>query len=185
MHSRKLFWLTTAALTLTCTALQAQTLKPGLWETTSKMGGSPEIELAMAKMQQQLASMPPEQRKAMQEMMAKQGVSMAANGTDMVAKVCVTKEMAERGDIPIQHQGDCTTTLSDKTSRGMTMKFVCTNPPSNGEGQFSFSGDSAYTMKMKINSTAPGMPRAVTMDSSGKWQGADCGSVKPIVLPKK
>ena len=185
MDLRKLSWLAAALLAAAGTSAQAQTLKPGLWESTSKMGGSPEIEQAMARMQQQMASMPPAERKMMEEMMSKQGVRMGASGTGMVAKVCVTKEMAERGDMPVQQQGDCTTTTSDKTSRGMTMKFVCTNPPSSGEGQFSFSGDSAYTMKMKINSTAQGMPKSVTVDSSGKWLGTDCGSIKPMVLPKK
>ena len=185
MNSNKIFWLATAALALAGPPVQAQTLKPGLWESTSKMGGSPEIDQAMARMQQQMAGMPPEQRRMMEEMMAKQGVNLGFNATGMTAKVCVTKDMAERGDMPMQQQGDCTTTTSDKTSRGMTMKFVCTNPPSSGEGQFSFSGDSAYTMKMNINSTAQGAPKSVTMDASGKWLGADCGSVKPIALPKK
>ncbi len=185
MNSRKLFWLVTAVLTVAGASVQAQTMKPGLWESTSKMGGSPEMEQAMAKMQQQMASMPPEQRKMMEEMMSRQGVSLGVNGTGMVAKVCVTKEMAERGELPVQHQGDCTTTTSDKTSRGMTMKFTCTNPPSNGEGQFSFSGDNAYSMKMKINSSAQGTPKSMTIDSSGKWLDSDCGAVKPIALPKK
>ena len=175
------------ALTLAVMAMsaQAQTMKPGLWENTSKVGGSPEIEQAMAKMQQQMASMPPDQRKMMEDMMSKQGVALGASGSGMVAKMCMTKEMAERGDMPTQQQGDCTTTTSDKTSRGMTMKFSCTNPPSSGEGQLTFSGDSAYTMKMKINSTAQGAPKTITIDSSAKWLGSDCGSVKPLVMPKK
>lgn len=173
------------ALAVVALSVQAQTFKPGLWESTSKMGGSPEIEQAMAKMQQQMASMPPEQRKMMEEMMSKQGVTLGASGSGMVAKVCVTKEMAERGDMPTQQQGDCTTTTSDKTSRGMTMKFSCTNPPSNGEGQLTFAGDSAYTTKMKINSTAQGAPKTITVDSSAKWLGSDCGNVKPLVMPKR
>lgn len=174
-----------AALAVLALSAQAQTIKPGLWENTSKMGGSPEIEQAMAKMQQQMASMPPEQRKMMEEMMSKQGVSVGSNGSGMVAKVCMTKEMAERGDVPTRQQGDCTTTTSDKTSRGMTMKFTCTNPPSSGEGQLTFSGDSAYTMKMKINSTAQGAPKTMTIDTAAKWLSSDCGSVKPLALPKK
>jgi hypothetical protein len=185
MKLRKRFWLLTATLAIAGTSVQAQTMKPGLWESTSKMGASPEMEQAMARMQQQMASMPPEQRKMMEEMMSRQGGAVGAGGSGMVAKVCVTREMAERGDMPTQQRGDCTTTTSDKTSRGMTMKFTCTNPPSSGEGQFSFSGDSAYTMKMKINSSAQGAPKTMTIDSSGTWLGADCGSVKPIAMPKK
>ena len=186
MRLRPIF-LSTGAMALAVVALsaQAQTMKPGLWENTSKVGGNPEIEQAMAKMQQQIASMPPEQRKMMEEMMSKHGVTMGANSSGMVARVCVTKEMAERGDLPAQQQGDCTTTTSDKTSRGMTMKFSCTNPPTSGEGQLTFSGDSAYTMKMKINSSAQGAPKTITVDTAAKWLGSDCGSVKPLVMPKK
>jgi hypothetical protein len=174
-----------AALAVLTLSVQAQTIKPGLWESTSKVSGSPEMEQALANMQQQMASMPPEQRKMMEEMMSKQGVTLGANSSGMVVKMCVTKEMAERGDIPTQQQGDCTTTTSDKTSRGMTVKFSCTNPPSSGEGQFTFSGDSAYTMKLKVNSAAQGAPKTITVNSSAKWLSGDCGSIKPLALPKK
>ena len=51
----------------------------------------------MAQMQQQMASMTPEQRKMMQDMMGKQGVGIGAGGPcGMSVKVCMTKEMVER-----------------------------------------------------------------------------------------
>ena len=156
-------------------------MKPGLWEMSNKLGGSPEIDQAMAQMQQQMATMPAEQRKIMQEMLAKQGMGLpGAAGGAMVVKACVSKEMAERGQMPVQQQGSCTTTTTDKTSAGMKMKFTCTNPPSNGEGQFNFVSDSAYTMKMKVSSTVQGKAQTTTIDGSGKWLGADCGSIKPV-----
>lgn len=56
----------------------AQSLKPGLWEINNKMqSSSGQVEKAMAEAQKQMAAMPPEQRKLMQDMMAKQGVAMA------------------------------------------------------------------------------------------------------------
>ena len=65
----------------------AQTMKPGLWEANNKIGGSPENEQAMARMQQQMAALPPEQRKAMEDMLAKQGVGMGStNANGMVLK---------------------------------------------------------------------------------------------------
>ena len=74
-----------AALALVTMALvpqaQPRTLKPGLWEISNKMqSGSGEMEKAMAAAQKQMAAMPPEQRKMMQDMMAKQGVSLGAGG---------------------------------------------------------------------------------------------------------
>ena len=172
---RALTW--TAALAMVALSTTAQTTRPGLWEVNSKLGGSPEIDQAMAKMQQQLASMPPEQRKMMEDMMAKKGVGMVpAAGGGMAARVCITKEMAERHQMPMQQRGSCVTNVSEKTSSSMKMNFTCTNPPSTGEGQFTFSGDSAYAMKMKVNSTVQGKPHTTTIDGTGKWLGADCGN---------
>ena len=59
----------------------AQSMKPGLWEISSIVqadGGTMAQE--MAQMQKELADMPPEQRKMMQDMMAKQGVSIGTGG---------------------------------------------------------------------------------------------------------
>ena len=70
-------YLAAALLACACAA-GAQNLKPGLWEITNKMqssggGDGPQ-------MQKQLAAMPPEQRKMVEEMMAKQGVKPGAGG---------------------------------------------------------------------------------------------------------
>lgn len=70
--------------------------------------------------------------------------------------------------MPVQTQGDCASTISNKTSAGMTSKATCANPPSSGQGQYTFKGDSAYTMTMKINTLQQGKPVITTMDSSGK-----------------
>ena len=174
-----------------CPFSLAQTAKPGLWEISSKMGGNPKIEEAMAKMEKQLAAMPPEQRKMMQDMMAKQGVGMGAAagggtaGGGTVVKVCITKEMADKQHLPSQTQGDCTTTLSDKTATSLKMNFVCKNPPSSGEGVYTFASDTAYSMKMKMNRDMKGKPETMTMDANGKWLSGDCGAIKPVAVPTK
>ncbi len=173
-----------ALFTLMAGTVLAQGL-PGLWEVTQKMGGNPEIEKAMADMQKQMAAMPAAERKQMEAMMGGKGMSMpgAAAGGATVIKTCVTKEMVERPQMPMQ-QADCTSTVLEKTGTSTKMKYTCTKPPSTGEGQFTFAGDKAYTMKMKINSMADGKPQTMTIDGTGKWLGADCGTVKPIVMPK-
>ena len=187
MNLRKILALATAALlAMAAASAGAQTMKPGLWEMTNKMGGSPEIDQAMAQLQQQMANMPPEQRKIMEDMMAKKGMGMGGvSPGGIVVKACITKEMAERNQLPLQHSGDCTNTISDKTSTGMKMKFTCTNPPSSGEGQLNFLGDSAYTMKMKISTAGQGKPQVTTVDGSGKWVTSDCGNITPMAAPKK
>ena len=49
----------------------------------------------------------------------------------------------------------------------MTFKFTCASLPSSGEGHYTFMGDSAYSVIMKINSPQQGKPVITTMDSSG------------------
>ena len=177
--------LGTVILGLAAFSVHAQTTQPGLWEVTQKMGGNPEIDKAMAEMQKELAGMPPAQRKQMEAMMGGQGMGMpgAAGGGGTVIKTCISKDMADRSQMPTQ-QGDCTSTVLEKTRTTMKMKFACTSPPSSGEGQFTFLSDKAYTMKMKITGLAQGKPQTTTLEGSGKWLGVDCGSVKPMVLPK-
>ncbi len=179
--------ITTAAVTLAlcATTAWAQSTKPGLWEIQHKMGGNPEMDKAMAEMQKQMAAMPPEQRKMMQDMMAKQGGAMPTMGPGgaMAMKVCITPEMAARHDMPVQTEGDCTTTVTSRSGSTMKMKFVCTNPPSTGEGTYTFKGDTAYTMQIQMTSQHQGKPQNMTMDGQGKWLSADCGAIKPMTAP--
>jgi Protein of unknown function (DUF3617) len=59
------------SLCLLSSAASAQTIQPGLWESTSKMqGGSGEMGKAMAQSQEKMANMSPEQRKAMAQAMS-------------------------------------------------------------------------------------------------------------------
>lgn len=177
------------ALTLSasCAWVGAQTLKPGLWEISNKMqSDSGEMEKAMADMQKQMAAMPADQRKMMQDMMTKQGVGVAPGsgaGMAMSAKICMTKEMAERNELPRQ-DGDCKQTVSARTGNSMKVSFVCTKPPSSGDGQVTFNSPESYSMHMNMTSSAQGRPTKMTMDSTGRWLASDCGNVKPFAAPK-
>lgn len=160
----------------------AQTLKPGLWEIQHKMGGNPEMDKAMEEARKQMASMPPEQRKQMEAMMASRGIAMAPGGSGM--RMCMTKEMAERSEVP-PAQGDCRITQQSRSGNTMKASFACTNPPSTGESQVTFSSPEAYSMKTVVNATVNGKPERTTIEGTGKWVGADCGSVKPPMAPAK
>ena len=153
--------LAVAALAVASCGAFAQGMKPGLWEITHKMQtGSGEMEQQMAQAQAQMANLPPEQRKMMEEMMAKQGVRMGASGPGgMTVKVCMSREMAERGEVPTQQQqGDCRTTTQPRTGN---------------------------TMKMAMTTAVQGRPEKINMEGGGKWLGADCGDIKPMMPPKR
>ena len=161
----------------------AQNMKPGLWEVNTKMGGG-EMDKAMAAMQKQLASMPPDQRKMMEDMMAKQGVNFGGmSGSGINMKMCITREMASRNHLPVQTQGSCTTTQSPVVGGKMKYSFTCKNPPSSGQGEVSFNGETGYSMKLQATSTVQGQQQQVDMAATGKWVSADCGNIKPLQAP--
>lgn len=182
MHVPFLLALLAATVSLPAAA---QALKPGLWEINNKMGGSPQMDQGMAEMQKQLAAMPPDQRKQMEAMMAQRGMQMprAAPGGGMAMRVCMTKEMVERNDVPMQE--GCRMTSQTRSGNTMRMAFACTNPPSSGEGQFTFASPESYTSRMTVKTVVDGKNETMTMDAAGKWLGADCGSVKPVTQRAK
>lgn len=173
-----------AAAALACTAwatpAAAQTLKPGLWEMQQKAGGNPEMEQAMAEMRRQMDAMPAEQRKQMEAAMAQRGVQMApGTGGGMAVRMCMTREMVERDQLPVQ-QGDCRTTQQQKSGNTLKMAFTCSNPPSSGESQVTFTSSEAFSSRTTVTTTAGGKSEKTTIEGAGKWLGADCGAVKPM-----
>lgn len=156
----------------------AQKMAPGLWENSvSIKSGDGQIDAALAKMQESMAKMPPEQRKMMEDMMAKQGVGVGSKPNSV--KVCISKEQAERGDLPQQAEGRCKQDSLQRSGSTLKYKFSCTDPAATGEGEFSFSGDKAYTGTLVMNATRDGKPQRMEMRQAGKWLGADCGTLKP------
>jgi uncharacterized protein DUF3617 len=174
--------------TMLCAAsfcASAQSMKPGLWEINNKMQADGKRGNDMDKMQQEMAKMSAEDRKMMEGMMAKHGVGVGNAGPGSIStKICVTREMAERNEIPSQKDG-CKQSVSPRSGNTMKIAFTCTNPPSSGEGQVTFVSAEAYTMNMTMTTVADGQPQKVNMDAAGKWLSADCGAVKPRGMPQK
>lgn len=187
MHPTVRPLLLASTVLLAASTSSAQTVKPGLWEITHQMQGAPgsKSEAAMAQMQKQMAAMTPEQRKMLEEMMAKKGVQMgSAPGGGMAMKVCITPEMAARNDVAPRQHGSCTHTAGARTGSTQKFSFVCTQPPSRGEGEVTYTSPEAYTMAMKTVSTIKGQEETLDMKANGKWLGSDCGNIKPPAMPK-
>jgi uncharacterized protein YneF (UPF0154 family) len=158
-----------------------QKMRPGLWEHSVNMKSqSGQMEAAMAEMQKSLASMPPEQRKQMEQMMAQQGVGMGPKG--QTVKVCITKEQADLDNIP-QQEG-CTQKVQRVDASTMKVAFSCKGgqgqPPSSGEGTITMQGPTAYTGQFRFKTQNQGKPEQIDMAQTGKWLSDNCGAIKPM-----
>jgi Protein of unknown function (DUF3617) len=179
--------LLTALLLSTASAAWAQKIAPGLWEntTTMKQQGT-DADERMAKMQAELAKMPPAQRKMMEDMMAKHGAAGGGNVMDLMTgkpttmRLCVTPEQAARDFAPM-HDGKCKTDSVERSGKTVRAKFSCTGESaSNGESEYTLVSDKAYTGRVTVNTTRNGQAARMDMSSAGRWLAADCGAVKPL-----
>lgn len=182
MHPYQL--LTALALTLGVNAIQAQNVKPGLWESTSKISGSPELERAMAEMKKMMESMPPERRKEMQAMMAKQGAWMSYGEEGTAIRICITKEMSQRSTPPVTDP-NCSYSGTPRQGDRQSFSFSCTNPTRSGEGLITYQGDSSYHSVMTMKGDAgSGTTGTMKIEGTSRFLSNDCGAVKPLPVPR-
>lgn len=180
MHLTKtLALIALAKLTAVALPAAAQKTAPGLWETTMNMqSADKQLQAQMEQARAQLAKLPPEQRKMMEDMMAKQGVGMGAAGNSF--RYCLSKEQAERAEVPTDNEGRCKRETVERSGSTLRFKVVCSNPPSTGQGEITFKGDKAYDMKMSFESQRQGKTDRMDMNGSARWLSADCGNLKPV-----
>jgi hypothetical protein len=176
--------LTTALLITSfasCALAQATgpRIDAGLWEISIALKSqSGKAEAAMREAQAYISRMPPEQRKQVEQMMAAQGMRLGDKTSTVQA--CISKEDAERGEIP-QQAGECTQQVLERNASSMRVKFSCTtNPPANGEGTVNFQSPRAYTSQAIVDTVVMGQTERVNVEQSGRWLGAECGSVRPL-----
>lgn len=158
---------------------QPSTLRPGLWEM-AQQAQDPQQQAALEQSRKAMAAMPPQQRKAVEDMMAKQGIALQPNGA---VRMCVTRELLASPDW--MHRRDaasgCSTDMQPAQGGTQTFKFSCSQSKSSGEGSVTYQGDTAYTSR--VVTRVQGQP-PVTVSSSGRWVQADCGGIQPIRPPK-
>lgn len=188
----------------------AQEIKPGLYSTTSKVGGNNQVgdmmkqqQEAMAKMtpaqRQQMADLPgqmakmmeamsPEQRKKMQEMTGKhagaleamQNMQMTHNADGTTSMKMCVTKEMAERRMVTGQHGDCKHTNGKMSGGVMKMTTTCTQPPSKGEGELRMIDANTFSTNMKMVSTEPGNKQTMEVASTATWLGADCGKVKPI-----
>ncbi len=165
---------------------QAQKIRPGLWENTVTMKSSGgEAEAAIARMQEQLARMSPEQRAQVEAMMARQGLGLAA-GKPNTVRSCITPEMAARNEMA-SGDGRCKSSGHTRTGNTVRFRFACqgqAGTSGEGEGEFKLISDTETQGKMFINAQLQGRATRMDMESTSRWVAANCGDIRPPPMPK-
>jgi len=167
--------------TFTATPASAQKIKPGLWENSISMkGAGGQADAAMARMQEQMARLPPEQRAQVEAMMARQGVGMAA-GKPNTVRSCISPEMARRDEF---NPGDSRCKVLNHSRSGNVVRFKVScqidGATSDGDGEFTLVSDAETRGRMMMNVVRQGQAMSLQMDTTSRWLGADCGDLKPV-----
>ena len=156
-------------------------LRPGLWEeTVTVKSDNAQANAAMEQMKARMAAMPPEQREAVEKMMASHGVGMGSGAPNTI-RVCVTKEQVERGFKP-EDNGHCSRTNVSSSGNTTSFDFACKSEHSSvtGHGSFTAQGDSAFTAATTADNVSPKMTMHIQSEITGRFVSADCGDVKPM-----
>lgn len=154
-------------------AWPAGLMKAGLWEMTIK-----------SDMMKNMPKIPPEQLEKMRQM----GVNMPQmQDGAMVTKVCVSKEMAERDQPPMQHaDSGCQTKNFQRNGNEYSVDIVCDGPNLQGQGtaKGKHQGMESFNSSYEFNGKAHGHPVDQHAETSGKWLSADCGDIRPFDMMK-
>lgn len=147
-------------------------VKTGLWEMTSvgESSGRPPIPA------EALAKLTPEQRAKVEQQMA---ASMAAANQPHVRKECITQKALERG-LNFADRPNCKSTVLSSTPRMLDVAMECSGAQQM-KGKFHFEAPNRETIAGDTNMVMTDGTNAMTMKFkiNGKWQGSDCGNVKP------
>lgn len=178
-------FLAFAALYVPNASAQQFKIKPGLWQLDMTMpgqaGANPMAE-HIKQMKEQMASMPPEQRKRIASALAE----IEARGTEFTnegvrTKACVTQQdLADFNFLGHKGMESCTRKTS-AVPGGMSLSMQCTRPQMSVDARMKYQGDKAYTFESVASVTGPdGKPMTHKTSGSGKWLGSDCGTIKPV-----
>jgi hypothetical protein len=184
MNTLQSMLLASLLLGLNTSASANPRIEPGLWEHRMNMGsGDAKLAQQLEQAQRAMASMPPEQRKMMEEMMARQGVAIApggpGGGAGMTIKFCLTPEQAAKQELPAADKR-CTQQITQRTANSLKFVVECPAEHARGEGETTFPSPKAYDGRFRMQRNKPGAaPESMDMTVQARWVGSDCGAIKP------
>ncbi|PUA29591.1 MAG: hypothetical protein B0W54_03130 [Cellvibrio sp. 79] len=173
-------------------------MKPGLWEHRIKLIGgndlaaqTEQMQQAMEEVKKQMANLPPEQRKMMEDMMAQQGMKFSDQGVSMqndkvqiskdgtIVKQCVTQAQIDKGYVP-ETGSECKPEITQTSKTKFKTTYTCTGQQSaSGEGEIEFVSPTQYKGKAYFITNNNGQSQRYDTEQSGSWLASDCGNVKP------
>ncbi len=145
-------------------------IKPGLWEHQMTMKSeSGQLEQQLEMVRQQMKALPPAQKKMMEDMLAKQGLSLDFGNQTL--RNCLTEEEVARGEFEWAKNTSCEHNV---VTRGEQTRIEFTCPEDNAQGEMVLEGDSAYTGQSTALVDVGGTPEKISITHNGHWVSADC-----------
>ena len=165
---------------LVATGVQAQSVRPGLWEFEGRQSKLVQGRQAMdlQKIQQQLEtqlkSMAPEARQLVEENLRSAGVVV---GKGHHLRVCVPPEHAPLARLAerLQQEG-CSFGLQERGADFVRGRLQCTEPAAQGSYTATLTQADRLSSHTELN-TPKGQ---LLIQASAQWVGADCGDA-PVV----
>jgi hypothetical protein len=149
----------------------ATPLKPGLWE------------MAMKSDMVKAPNIPPAQL----EKLRKMGIEVpTVRDGAMVMKVCITPEMAQANQTPdMAPQQECKVKSTTHSGTAYSTDLVCNGPNIQGNGTIkgTITNGERISSTYDFKGTSYGKPVTQHHETDGKWLGANCGNVKPMMAP--
>lgn len=166
--------LATAA---SATAFAEPPMKPGLWEVRAVkqvMDGedmAAQMAASQKQMQEMLASMPPAQRKQMEQSMG--GQAMPSNNTQ---RICISAEMAANDKPVMPAESRCEPSKVQRSGNKTSFELNCADMKGKGE---SISSGDTITSKMDMVMTDARGRHTMQSETQMKYLGSDCKGIKP------
>lgn len=164
-------------------------MKAGLWEykTLKQVYDGKDLSAQMAAAQDSarraMASLPPEQRKMMEEKMGRQGVAAGGAGA---MQLCISEEAAKRKTPMLDRDGRCQPSKMSQSGNTTHFEFDCAIEGRRmaGKGDTT-AANNAINTRMDMTTTDGSGTHTMQQETQMTWLGADCKGLAPAGSAKK
>jgi hypothetical protein len=161
-----------AALTPGAAGAQTLSVRPGLWEHQIQLHSeSGRVELALELARTQMALLPPGQRRAIEGVIAAQGLQV--DWVNQRFQNCVTEAEAASNDFRFAQAGGCTIGNIQTQGNISHVEFTC----AQGQGSLDLIDGQEYIGQSTMTLNLGGFVEQASAIHSGRWLGPSCGAV--------